>query len=38
VEVPAKLDYKPVREKLMEMEAEEKIYYAEPNLAEKHKY
>ncbi len=38
VEVPAKLDYKPVREKLMEMEVEEKIYYAEPNLSENHKY
>ncbi len=38
VEVPAKIDYKPVRDKLMEMEAEEKIYYAEPNLAENHKY
>ena len=38
MEVPKRLDYKPIREKLMELEAEEKIGYAEPNLAENHFY
>ncbi len=38
IEVPKSLDYKPVREKLMELEAQEKIGYAEPNLAENHFY
>ncbi len=38
MEVPATLDYKPIREKLMEFEAEGKIYYAEPNLAVNHQY
>jgi len=38
IEVPKNLDYKPIREKLMELEAQEKIGYAEPNLAENHYY
>jgi hypothetical protein len=38
MEVPASLDYKPIREKLMELEAEEKISYGEPNLAQNHYY
>lgn len=38
MEVPASLDYKPIREKLMELEAEGKISYGEPNLAQNHYY
>ena len=38
IEVPENINYQPIREKLMEMEAQEKIYYAEPNLAENHRY
>lgn len=38
IEVPESLDYKPIREKLMELEKEEKIEYAEPSLAKNHWY
>jgi len=38
IEVPVTLDYKPIREKLMELETQEMIYYAEPNLGYSHKY
>lgn len=37
-EVPKHLDYKPIREKLIELEAQGKIGYAEPNLAGNHSY
>jgi len=38
MEVPPSIDYKPIREKLMELEAKEMISYAEPNLAKSHWY
>lgn len=38
MEVPANLDYQPIREKLAELEDQEKISYAEPNLAKNHWY
>ena len=38
MEVPANLNYKPIREKLEELENQEKISYAEPNLAKNHWY
>ena len=38
IEVPKSIEYKPIREKLMELEEQEKIGYAEPNLAENHCY
>ncbi|MBU8882474.1 hypothetical protein CBW16_10815 [Flavobacteriaceae bacterium JJC] len=38
IEVPKHLDYKPIRKKLVELEEQEKIGYAEPNLAENHYY
>jgi hypothetical protein len=38
IEIPENLDYKPIREKLAELEDQEKISYAEPNLAQNHWY
>ncbi len=38
LEIPAKLDYKPIRQKLLELEQKELISYAEPNLANNHWY
>ena len=38
IEVPKRLNYKPIRKILMDLEANEKIGYAEPNLAENHFY
>jgi len=38
IKVPESLNYKPIREKLMDLEEQGKIGYAEPNLAENHFY
>jgi len=38
VEIPAKVDYNPIRQKLMELEKEGVIYYSEPNLSNNHFY
>lgn len=38
MEVPKKLDYQPIRKILMELEANGKIGYAEPNLGATHRY
>jgi hypothetical protein len=38
MEIPAKLNYKPIREKLIELEEKNMIGYAEPCLSENHSY
>jgi hypothetical protein len=38
IEIPAKVDYTPIRKKLIELEEENIIYYSEPNLSSNHFY
>ena len=38
MEIPAAADYTPIREKLMELEENNIITYAEPNLSKNHWY
>ena len=38
MEIPAALDYNPIRERLMELEENNIITYAEPNLSKNHWY
>ena len=38
IEIPAKLDYIPIRQKLIELEEKNLINYAEPNLSNNHFY
>jgi hypothetical protein len=38
IEIPAKVDYIPIRQKLIELEEENIIYYSEPNLSSNHFY
>jgi hypothetical protein len=38
IEIPAKVDYIPIRRKLIELEHENVIYYSEPNLSSNHFY
>lgn len=38
IEIPAKVDYKPIRQKLIELEEDKVICFAEPNLANNHFY
>lgn len=38
IEIPAKVDYKPIRQKLIELEEENIISYGEPNLSNYHFY
>ncbi|MBA0882233.1 DUF4265 domain-containing protein [Flavobacterium undicola] len=38
IEIPAKLDYTPIRQKLIELEEKNLINYAEPNLSNNHFY
>jgi len=38
IEIPAKVDYTPIRQKLIELEEENIIYYSEPNLSNNHFY
>lgn len=38
IEIPAKVDYTPIRQKLIELEEQEIIYYSEPNLSSNHFY
>ena len=38
IEIPAKVDYSPIRQKLIELEEESIINYSEPNLSNNHFY